>query len=63
MDAKLEANGQTPPEDVGGVGGFLSFREIMLNPKHPEYEEMKAWSIYWTPELSEGDSRPKVIHI
>jgi hypothetical protein len=26
----LEANGQTPPEDVGGVGGFISFREIML---------------------------------
>jgi len=31
----LEASGQTPPEDVGGVGGFLNFREIMLNPCHP----------------------------
>ena len=37
----LEASGQTPPEDVGGVGGFLNFREIMLNPSHPDYEEMK----------------------
>ncbi len=59
----LEASGQTPPEDVGGVGGFVSFREIMLNPEHPEHEEMKAWSSYWTPELREWESRPKVIHV
>lgn len=58
----LEASGQTPPEDVGGVGGFVNFREIMLNPNHPEYEETKEWAKYWTPELSEWKSRPKVIH-
>ncbi|HAU31376.1 MAG: Uncharacterized protein XD78_2036 [Desulfotomaculum sp. 46_296] len=33
----LEASGQTPPGDVGGVGGFVNFREVMLNPNHPEY--------------------------
>ena len=33
----LEASGQTPPEDVGGVGGFIDFREIMLDTGHPEY--------------------------
>ena len=59
----LEASGQTPPEDVGGVGGFISFREIMLNPEHPEYAEMKEWSRYWTPELKEWERKPKVIHI
>ena len=59
----LEATGQTPPEDVGGVGGFLSFREIMLNPSHPEYEVMKEWARYWTTEISEWRSRPKVIHV
>lgn len=59
----LEASGQTPPEDVGGVGGFVSFREIMLNPEHPEYAEMKGWSRYWTPELREWERKPKVIHI
>ncbi|MBS4007000.1 MAG: plasmid pRiA4b ORF-3 family protein [Clostridium sp.] len=59
----LEASGQTPPEDVGGVGGFISFREIMLNPKHPEYAEMKEWATYWTPELREWERKPKVIHI
>ena len=58
----LEANGQTPPEDVGGVGGFVNFREIMLNPSHPEYGEMKEWAKYWTTELSDWRSRPRVIH-
>ncbi len=59
----LEASGQTPPEDVGGVGGFVSFREIMLNPNHPEYGEMKEWAKYWTIELTDWKSRPRVIKV
>lgn len=59
----LEASGQTPPEDVGGVGGFLDFREIMMNPDHPEYVEMKEWARFWTLELSDWKKRPRVIHI
>lgn len=58
----LEASGQTPPEDVGGVGGFVNFREIMLNPSHPEYEKMKEWAKYWTIDLSDWKSRSRVIH-
>lgn len=58
----LEASGQTPPEDVGGVGGFVNFREIVLNPSHPEYVETKEWAKYWTTELSDWERRPRVIH-
>ncbi len=58
----LEASGQTPPEDVGGVGGFLSFRRIMLDPKHPDHAEMRAWAGYWTVDLSEFMRTPRVIH-
>ena len=58
----LEAVGQTPPEDVGGVSGFIDFRVIMLNPEHPDYTETKEWAGYWSPELREWDTRPKVIH-
>jgi hypothetical protein len=58
----LEAVGQAPPEDVGGVSGFCDFREIMLNPNHEEYAETKQWAGYWKPELDEWDTRPKVIH-
>lgn len=57
----LEANGQTPPEDVGGVGGYIEFRKIMLNTNHPEHAKTKSWAGYWLPELSEWDARPKVI--
>jgi hypothetical protein len=57
----LEASGQTPPEDVGGVGGYVNFREIMLNSSHLGYIEMKEWAKYWTIELSEWKSRPRVI--
>jgi hypothetical protein len=59
----LEAKGQTPPEDVGGTGGFLEFRKIMLDKDHPGHEEAKLWSRYWKPELSEWKSRPRVIDI
>ena len=57
----LEAIGQAPPEDVGGVGGFIDFREIMLNPDHPEYAEIKEWAGFWSPELEEWKSRPRFI--
>ncbi len=59
----VEASGQTPPEDVGGVGGFMDFREVMLNPSHPEYGEMKEWARYWTLELSDWKKYPRVIHV
>jgi len=57
-----EAEGQTPPEDVGGVYGFLDFREIILDPENEEYEEMKDWVGHWEPELREYQKRPRVIH-
>jgi hypothetical protein len=59
----LEAEGKTPPEDVGGVGGYISFREIMLNPNHENYAESRAWAGYWQPELSDWERRPQVIHV
>jgi hypothetical protein len=59
----LEAKGQTPPEDVGGIGGFVEFRKIMLDMNDPKYQETKEWSRYWSPELSEWQLRPRVIKI
>jgi hypothetical protein len=59
----IEAKGQTPPEDVGGVGGFMDFYEIMMNPKHPDYKKTKEWAGYWTLELSEWRRQPHVIHL
>lgn len=57
----LEAIGQAPPEDVGGVSGFINFREIILDHDHPEYAATKEWAGYWSPDLREWKARPRVI--
>jgi hypothetical protein len=59
----LEASGQAPPEDVGGVPGFLLFREIMLDPKHPQHDELKAWFRFWNPEFSYWKRQPRPIRV
>ena len=59
----LEAQGQTPPEDVGGVFGFLEFREIMLDPIHPEHENMKEWAGYWSLDYPEWKNKPRSSHL
>lgn len=58
----LLASGKTPPEDVGGVGGFIGFREIILDPDHPEHWDLKKWSRLWSAELYDWETRPRVIH-
>lgn len=58
----LEAIGQAPPEDVGGVGGYIDFRKIMQNPQHQDYEQTKQWAGYWRLELFDWESRPQVIY-
>jgi hypothetical protein len=35
--------GRTPPEDVGGQGGYEEFQEIINDPLHPLREEMLDW--------------------
>jgi hypothetical protein len=32
-----------PPEDCGGVPGFYRLAEILADPDHEEYEEMREW--------------------
>ena len=40
----LDGNGERPPEDVGGAGGYQEYMDIMANENDPEYESMKAWA-------------------
>ncbi len=35
--------GKAPPEDVGGVPGYLDFMDIIADPNHPEYQDMMDW--------------------
>jgi pRiA4b ORF-3-like protein len=33
-----------PPEDCGGVHGYVEFLEIIANPKHPEHDMTMRWA-------------------
>lgn len=39
----LEGSGDCPPEDSGGIGGYLGLLEILNNPDHLEFKEMETW--------------------
>ena len=51
LPALLSGEGDAPPEDVGGVGGFAEFLEVIMNPAHEEYEHLTEWakSQWWKP--------------
>jgi hypothetical protein len=57
----LEAAKRTPPEDVGGVYGFIDFYNVLLDPENDEYQETRKWAKYWTPELNEIETRSRVL--
>ena len=59
----LEASGQTPPEDVGGIPGFIHFYTIMLDPQDPEHDELKDWAFLWSLELNEWQKKPRAIRV
>ena len=40
----LDGQENTPPEDVGGEGGFEDFLEIIPDKNHPEHEFMLEWA-------------------
>ncbi len=33
-----------PPEDCGGTGGYADLLEILLDPAHEEFENMRRWA-------------------
>lgn len=39
----LDGSRSCPPEDCGGVPGYISLLEVMKNPSSPDYKEMMEW--------------------
>jgi hypothetical protein len=39
----IEGANRAPPEDVGGITGFENFLNIMAQPRHSEYADIKQW--------------------
>lgn len=42
--ACIEGEGACPPEDCGGPGGYERLKEILADPSHEEYDELKDWA-------------------
>ena len=40
----LMGEGNAPPEDVGGIPGYVEFLIIMADPSHVDYETMQKWA-------------------
>ncbi|KIL43103.1 plasmid pRiA4b ORF-3 family protein [Jeotgalibacillus campisalis] len=40
----LEGEGNTPPENIGGEGGYEMFLDVMADPAHPDHNHLKSWS-------------------
>ncbi|WP_071392748.1 plasmid pRiA4b ORF-3 family protein [Bacillus tuaregi] len=41
----LDGGGNTPPEDVGGEGGYEEFLAVYSNPEHPDYTYTHQWGL------------------
>jgi hypothetical protein len=39
-----------PPEDCGGADGYARLLDILFDPRHPEFEEMRRWAGAFEPE-------------
>jgi len=39
----LEGQNACPPEDVGGVPGYMDFLEAVLDPTHEQHKAMRKW--------------------
>lgn len=39
----LDGENNSPPEDVGGCGGYEHYLAVISDPHHEEYEEMLEW--------------------
>ncbi|MTH95720.1 plasmid pRiA4b ORF-3 family protein [Roseibium sp. RKSG952] len=47
-----------PPEDIGGVPGFLEFLDVIADPKHPQHSELLDWV---GGEFDPADTNPQDI--
>ena len=46
----LEGDRASPPEDVGGIGGFYEFLEALADPKHEQHDDFKEWGGDFDPD-------------
>ncbi|MEJ5317912.1 MAG: plasmid pRiA4b ORF-3 family protein [Tenuifilum sp.] len=58
----LKGKMNCPPEDCGGIWGYANMLEILKNPKHKEYKELKEWlGVEFYPEFFDIDEVNKLL--
>ena len=58
----LDGERACPPEDCGGVYGYAALLEIIMDPKHEEYESMMEWlGGRFEPEVFDRDKANKYL--
>lgn len=40
----LAGEGDTPPENVGGIPGYEAFLQVLSDPLHPEHDHYREWA-------------------
>ncbi|MDU7240350.1 plasmid pRiA4b ORF-3 family protein [Clostridium sp.] len=40
----IEAEGNCPPEDIGGIEEYIEFLEVINDKNHPDYENVALWA-------------------
>ncbi|WP_195430332.1 plasmid pRiA4b ORF-3 family protein [Clostridium sp. D46t1_190503_E9] len=40
----IEAEGNCPPEDIGGIEEYMEFLEVINDKNHPDYENVALWA-------------------
>ncbi|MEW6586159.1 MAG: plasmid pRiA4b ORF-3 family protein [Nitrospirota bacterium] len=46
-----------PPEDVGGIGGYVEYCEAMKDKNHPRHKEYVGWRGPYDPEMINLDEK------
>jgi len=52
----LEGDRACPPEDCGGEMGYEHLLEVLSNPKHEEYLDLRQWAGDYDPEQFSADT-------
>ena len=57
----VEGERNCPPEDVGGVWGYVEFLEVINDPKHEQYHDFVEWAGEFDPEEFDAGETTKAM--
>ena len=55
----LEGERSCPPEDVGGIVGYVGFIEAIIDPDHEEHDRLLEWAGRFDPEQFRAEKATK----